>query len=144
MGVDVRRNERSGKARLRNRAGTSLVELIVAITFLGVVLASVAGLSVEAAQRAGSLSGQSRRQAAVGEEINRLTALPWALLTAGSNCQTVNDPGFQHTRCVTISVINTTNRQIQVIVTPTQPGLRPDTVVFVRANPPTVNPLLVP
>jgi Tfp pilus assembly protein PilV len=143
MGVVVMRKP-SRQAGPRNRAGTSLVELLVAITFLGVVLASVAGLSVEAAQRAGSLSGQSRRQAAVAAEINRLTALPWAQLNPGTSCQSINDPGFQHTRCVTVTVINTMNRQVQVIVAPTQPGLRPDTVVFVRANPPTVNPLLVP
>jgi len=144
MGVDVSRIERIGIGGPRNREGTSLVELIVAMTFLGVVLASVAGLSVESAQRAGSLSGQSRRQAAVSEEINRVTALPWSQLALGTSCQTVNDPGFQHTRCVTVTAINTTNRQVRVVVTPTQPGLRPDTVLFVRANPPTVNPLLIP
>ncbi|MGD8277528.1 MAG: prepilin-type N-terminal cleavage/methylation domain-containing protein [Gemmatimonadota bacterium] len=130
--------------RSRNRAGVSLVELVVAITLLGVVLASVAGLSVESAQRAESLSGQSRRQAAVAEEINRLTALPFTQLTTGTNCQNYTDPGFQHTRCVTVTFINTMNRRIQVIVTPNQPGLRPDTVIFVRANPPTLNPLNIP
>jgi len=128
----------------RNREGVSLVELVVAITLLGVVLASVAGLSVESAQRAEMLSGQSRRQAAVAEEINRLTALPFTQLTTGTNCRNYNDPGFQHTRCVTVTFINTMNRRIQVIVTPSQPGLLPDTVTFVRADPPTLNPLNTP
>lgn len=127
--------------RPRNREGVSIVELVVAMTFLGVVLASVAGLSVEAAQRAEALSGQSRRQAAMAEEINRMTALPFAQLATGTNCQNYNDPGFQHSRCVTITLINGTSRQVQVVVTPNQPGVLPDTVVFIRANPPTVNPL---
>ena len=132
------------RRRPRNREGVSLVELMVAITLLGVVLASVAGLSVESAQRAESLSGQSRRQAAMAEEINRLTAIPFTQLTTGTSCQTYNDPGFQHTRCATVTFINTMNRRLQVVVTPTQPGLLPDTVVFVRANPPTINPLQIP
>lgn len=127
--------------RPRNRQGVSLVELIVALTVLGIVLASVAGLSVQAAQRAETLSGQSRRQAAMADEINRLTALPVTKLATGTSCRTYNDPGFQHTRCVTVNFINTMNRQLQIIVTPSQPGLRPDTVVFRRADPPTLNPL---
>ena len=138
---------RSGKGRvvrLRNREGLSLVELLAAITLLGLVLASVAGLSVEAAQRAEVLSGQGRRQAAMAEEINRLTAIPFTQLATGTTCRSYSNPGFQHTRCVTVNFINTMNRWIQVIVTPTQPGLGPDTVVFVRANPPTLNPLSIP
>jgi Tfp pilus assembly protein PilV len=127
--------------RPRNREGVSIVELVVAMTFLGIVLASVAGLSVEAAQRAEALSGQSRRQAAMAEEINRLTALPFTQLTTGTSCQTYNDTGFQHTRCATVTFINTMNRRVQIVVTPNQPGLLPDTVVFIRANPPTLNPL---
>jgi Tfp pilus assembly protein PilV len=129
------------------RAGLSLVELTVALTFLGVVLTSIAGLTVEAAQRAQALSGQSRRQAAVTEEVNRLTALPWASLAPTSStgiCRTHNDPGFQHTRCVTVTAVTTFVRQVRLIVTPAQLGVRPDTVMFTRANPPTLNPLMMP
>jgi hypothetical protein len=117
----------------------SLVELTVAVTFLGVVLTTIAGLTVEAAQRAQTLAGQSRRQAAVVEEVNRLTSLPWASLTPGTSCQTLTDVGFPHTRCVTVTSITSFMRQVRLIVTPSQPGVRPDTVLFTRANAPAVN-----
>ena len=138
----MRRFVRQG--RRGKRDGMSLVELTVAITFLGVVLTSVAGLMVESAQRAEALAGQSRRQAAVTEEVNRLTALPWAPLAPGSVCRTVNDPGFSHTRCTTVTAVTTFVRQVRLIVTPTQPGIRPDTVQFTRANAPILNPLKTP
>ena len=78
------------------------------------------------------------------EEVNRVTAMPFAALapTASSGiCRTVNDPGFVHTRCLTVTAINTYVRQVRVIVTPQQRATRPDTVTFIRANPPAVSPL---
>lgn len=130
-----------------SRGGMSLVELTVAMTFLGVILTSVAGLMVEAGQRSQALAGQTRRQAAVAEEVNRITALPWTSLTPTSTsgvCRTVTDPGFTHTRCVRVTAVSNFVRQVRLIVAPTQPGLRPDTVLFTRANPPTLNPLKMP
>lgn len=130
------------RRRARSREGVSLIELVVAITFLGVVLASIAALTTEAAQQATILAGQSRRQAALTEEVNRLTAMPFAALTPGLGaCRVLNEPGFVHTRCVSVTALTTYVRRVQVIVTPRQRGTRPDTVTFVRANPPAISPL---
>lgn len=146
MGVAVIQRMRRRAPVLKNREGLTIVELTVALTFLAIVLTSVAGMTVEAAQRAQSLAGQTRRQAAMAEEINRLTALPWAQLTptTGFVCRTVNDPGFVHARCFEVTTVNPLRRQVRIILTPKQPGLRPDTIVFARANPPTLNPLWTP
>lgn len=138
MSTNRRRRHRRGS----NRDGLSLVELTVAITFLGVVLTSVAGLMVESAQRAQVVATQSRRQAAMAEEVNRITAAPWNLLTPGlATCRVVNDPGFVHSRCISITSITTFMRRIQLVVNPNQLGIAPDTVTFIRAKPPVLNPL---
>lgn len=126
---------------VKNRDGVSLVELMVAIVVLAVMLTSVAGLTFEAARRSMVTTGDSYRQAAMLEEVNRLTAVPYHNLTVGTTCRAITKGVFPHTRCVSTTVSGLYSRQLTLIVTPTQPGVRPDTVVFTRARAPLTNPL---
>jgi prepilin-type N-terminal cleavage/methylation domain-containing protein len=125
---------------IKNRAGVSLVELLVAMVILGVMLTSVAGLTFEAARRSVVTTGDSYRQAALLEEVNRLTAEPYGNLAAGSTCRTVSSGIFPHTRCVTMTSTGLYSMQLMVVVSPTQRGVRPDTAVFTRARAPVTNP----
>jgi Tfp pilus assembly protein PilV len=126
------------------RAGASLIELLVAVTLLGVVLTSLAGLSFDAARRSIRVAGSGYMQGVVTQEVNRLTALPFNQLPAAGGCIAVTSGIFPHKRCVTVTDITSMQRQIQLIVTPAQQGVAPDTVTFVRYNPPSANPLFTP
>lgn len=125
----------------RARAGMSLVEIVVAMTLMSAVLIPLAGLTAFGANRSVRNAGGTYRQGILNQEVNRLTSLPFAALPGAVGCVTVAAGTFPHTRCVTVTTVTATRRQVQVIVTPAQPDLRPDTATFDRANPPTGNPL---
>ena len=126
------------------RPGISLVEIVVALTLLAVVLTSLAGLTVTAGRGAVRVAGGGYREGILTQEINRMSAVPFASLPAAAGCQTVAGGTFPHTRCVTVASINTRLRRVTIAVTPAQPGITPDTVVLDRSNPPTFNPLSIP
>lgn len=126
---------------MKPREGVSLVEVLVAITLMTIVLTALSGLSFQAARQTTRLSGDGYRQAVLMQESNRVTATPFASLPGLAGCTTENGGAFPHTRCVTVTNLSTSRRRVQIVVTPTQPGVRPDTTVIDRTNPPTVNPL---
>lgn len=128
---------------MKNRQGVSLVEVIVAMTLLGVVLSSLAGLTFQASQRSLNVAAEGYRQGILLQEVNRMTATPWAQIAGAAGCSTVTGGTFPHTRCVTVSTLSSTARRIRVIVTPSQPGVRPDTITFERSNAPAGNPLSI-
>jgi hypothetical protein len=129
---------------LRNREGTSLVELLVAMTLLGVVMTSLAGLTFETARRSVIVAGNGFMQGVVTEQVNRLAALPFAQLPGAAGCVTVATGVFPHQRCITVTNVSNVRRDVRLIIQPTQPGLLPDTLDVVRWNPPTTNPLFTP
>jgi prepilin-type N-terminal cleavage/methylation domain-containing protein len=130
--------------RLENREGISLIEVIVAMTLLGVVLTSLASATFQAARRSTTVAAEGYRQGVLMQEVNRLTALPWANLPTSTVCQTVSGGAFPHTRCVNpLSAPSSNSRRLRIIVTPMMPGARPDTIVVDRANPAVGNPLNV-
>jgi hypothetical protein len=125
----------------RARAGISLVEIVVAMTLMSAVLIPVAGITALGANRAVRTAGATYRQGILNQEVNRLTALPFATLPGAAGCTTVATGTFPHTRCVAVTDVTGTLRRVRVVVTPAQPGVRPDSATFDRANPPTGNPL---
>lgn len=129
------------KKRLQNRDGMSLVELLVAMVFLAVMMTSVAGLTFEAARRSIVTTGEGYRQAAMIEEVNRLTSVPYSNLAVGTICRAVSTGVFPHSRCVSVSSTGLYSKQLVVVVSPSQRGVRPDTLVFTRARAPLTNPL---
>jgi hypothetical protein len=86
-------------------------------------------------------AGSSYRLGVIQQETNRVAAIPFTDLPGLVGCSTVSTGTFPHTRCTTITTISATRSQVQVIVTPAQPGVRPDTLTIERTNPPTASPL---
>jgi prepilin-type N-terminal cleavage/methylation domain-containing protein len=126
---------------MKPRPGVSLVEVLVALTLMTVVLTALSGLTFRAARQTNQLSGGGYRQGVLVQETNRLTAEPFANLPALAGCVTEAGGVFPHTRCVTVTNLSSTRRRATIIVTPAQPGVRPDTVIVERTNPPVGNPL---
>lgn len=127
--------------RMTNRQGISLVEVVVAMTLLAVVLTSLAGATYNAARRSSRIAADGYREAILVQELNRLTAMPWANLPGAVGCTTVAGGTFPHSRCISVTDISQTRRQVSVIVTPAQAGIFADTTVFERTNAPVGNPL---
>ncbi len=129
------------KRILRRRQGITLVELLVAMVVLGIMLTSVAGATFQSARRTMSVAGSGYRQGVLMEEVNRLGALPYSALPSGTSCRTITAGLQTFNSCVTASAFGLYGMQLRVVVRPAQPGVAPDTVTFVRAAAPTINPL---
>jgi prepilin-type N-terminal cleavage/methylation domain-containing protein len=128
---------------MKPRSGVTLVEVVVAMTLLAVVLTSLASITFQSARRTSVVAAEGYRQGILIQEVNRMTALPWASLPANAGCTTVAAGTFPHTRCIAVTNVSNTIRRIRLIVTPAQPRVRPDTLIFDRANPPNGNPLSI-
>lgn len=121
---------------LTSRPGVSLVEVLVAITLMAVVLSGLGGLAFTASRQTVGLTNSNLRQGILAQEVNRLTAWPFDDLTGLAGCTTVTTGTFPHQRCITVASVNSTRRVVRVIVTPSQPGMRPDSVTLERTRPP--------
>jgi hypothetical protein len=78
----------------------------------------------------------------MGEQTDRLQAMPFDSLTARAGCTVITGPPLPHTRCITVTTMPNNKVQVRLIVTPTDPKLRPDTTTFTRAKGAKDNPLL--
>jgi prepilin-type N-terminal cleavage/methylation domain-containing protein len=115
-------------------AGFTLIEIMVSITILAVGILALGTLMARGAKAAGAASAVSQLTIILGAEAARLDAIPFTLLVAGTNCDTVAGPPLPRIRCVTITNINPKLRRVSVVVTPTDnPMLQADSVVFERS-----------
>jgi hypothetical protein len=124
------------KFELSAQPGVSLVETLVAITLMGLVLSGLGGLAFTASRRTVDVAARSYRHGILVQEVNRLTAWPYANLGSAAGCTTVSTGTFPHQRCISVTAISSTRSQVRVIVAPSQPGVAPDTVTVERTRPP--------
>lgn len=123
--------------RLQNRVrarGFTLIEILVSITILAVGILLLGNMLVRSARTAEATSAISYQVAIMAAEANRLDALPFTLLPAGTVCDTATSLPLPRIRCNTIADINANLKQIKIKVTPTgNLPLDPDSVMFERS-----------
>lgn len=102
----------------------------------------LAAMAVVAARRAITAAATTARAATMGEQVDRLQAMPFDSLAARAGCTVINAPPLPNTRCITVTTLPNNRVQIRLIVTPIDPKLRPDTATFTRAKGAKDNPLL--
>ena len=123
------------------RSGFILLEVLVAMVILAIVLSSIAAMSFAVSKRSINASGSSYRNSVLLQEVNRLEALPFDSLLAGTTSVTESAMPYPHTRVVTITAPSTSTRQVKVVITPSNSLYRPDSVLFTRTLPATTNAL---
>ena len=119
----------------RADAGFSLIEIMVAITLLGLVLMGVGRLNFTLAQRLYTLSGGGARDAVLAQQVNQFAALPFDSLKAKAGTITVNKPPLPYTRKITVDSLSPKLKRVTIIVTPLNPVFKPDTLVLQRTKP---------
>ena len=143
VGATKRRRTRARRRlRLTRRAGFALVETMVAMVLFAIATLGLAGMSVVIARRAVTSAATTARAATMGEQVDRLQAIPFDSLAARAGCTTISGPPLPHTRCIVLTTLPNNKLQVRLIVTPTDPKLRPDTSTFTRAKGAKDNPLL--
>lgn len=128
------------------RQGFTLVEILVSITVLAlgmVLLGNVLAKSTGTSRSASTLSYQT---AIIAAEANRLDAVPFAQLAAGTVCDTSTALPLPRIRCSTVAVINPKLKQLKIRVIPVDSlRLRADSLLFERGmSGPVVPPLSTP
>ena len=72
---------RSSAPRRRPRSGVSLIEIVVACTLLALTLTGLTGLYVKLAKRNQNTAIVEQRNATLGQEIGRVSSLPYDSIT---------------------------------------------------------------
>lgn len=112
------------------RNGFSMVEVVVAMVLLAIILTALAGFTFSTAQSQIRATDSGTREAVLLEAVNRMNALPFAMLA--SSCDTVGTTRNRFSRCVAISNNTGQVATVQVTVTPLQRGAPPSSALFTR------------
>jgi prepilin-type N-terminal cleavage/methylation domain-containing protein len=123
------------------RKGFSLVEVLVALTMLSIILMSLARVTFQMAASSRTNDIVAKRNAALIEEANKYSAMPFATLaTSAAATRTYGDFVFQRTVTVTPREGYPTQSTVKIVIVPYVAGVltpaKKDSVFLYRTNPP--------
>jgi hypothetical protein len=113
---------------------------MAAVVVLGVSATGLAAMTFYVGQQSHVTAGASSRAAALIEHADRLASLPFDSLPARVGCTTISDTTYPYTRCIALVDVAPGQRRLTLVLTPTSPKLRPDTLVFERVSATPYNP----
>jgi hypothetical protein len=114
---------------------------MIALSILSVVLVSLAGLMFQMGRHTRRSGGVASRTAAVQSALAGVQTVPWDSLPNLVGCVADTAGTLPYTRCVELQTLTTRLRSLRVIVVPSDPFLRPDTIVVRRNRPRSSSPL---
>jgi len=121
---------------MTKRQGFSLVEVMVAMTLLGIVMMSLAKMSVTVATIGRTNAIVAKRNAVLQMEANKLGAMQFdSLATFSTAAKTFTQGTFSYTRTLTITTAGTSRDSIKIVVTPTANTAKKDSVIIIRSKP---------
>jgi hypothetical protein len=106
---------------------------MVSMTLLAIALTSLARLSFTAARAQREVTAATYRAALMTEQVNRLMTIPFGALPLEPVDTLVTTGPLPHRRQITVTALTPRLSQIRIIVLPTRPNLRADTVTFERS-----------
>ncbi len=138
MRISIRRSHRfavTAAESRESRKGIALVEVIVAMVLLAVAVSSLAALVYSVSQSGTKTTGDAYRNGVLMQEVNRLEGIPYDSIPVGSSYVTVSSQPYTHTRVVTVTEpVANVIKTVRVVITPTNPKYKPDTVTFTRTK----------
>ncbi len=120
--------------------GFTLVELMVALVVLSIAILPISALVYQLARQSVASSQAQHVGGVITGEAGRLSVVAYDALPDAAGCVVVSSPPFPHERCITVVDLSASLRRVTLIVTPSVPLSRPDTLVFDRGRPATGNP----
>ncbi len=125
----------TGVESRESRKGIALVEVIVAMVLLAIAVSSLAALVYSVSKSGTRTSGDAYRNGVLMQEVNRLEGIPYDSIPVGTTTVTVTSQPYAHTRVVTVTEpVANVIKNLKVVVTPTNPKYKPDTVTFTRTK----------
>lgn len=124
--------------KMRSRRGISLIEVMVAVTLLGMMATVHTVVTMRYAFRIRVSAIGVDRASAISTAVDLYATMPFANLSANTGCTTITAlQAYEHERCVTLSSPTQAIRRIRIIIRPTNTAFRSDTVRVDRSLPPT-------
>lgn len=117
-----------------NRAGIGLIEVIVAMVILAITLTSLAPLMYSVSRSTINVTGNAYRNGVLMQEVNRLVALPFDSLGAGTTATSVSSAPYPHTRSISVTDAAANLKLVKVKIVPLNSGFKADSVSFVRTK----------
>lgn len=144
----MRRTRHGMMSRRRGgkRRSFILMEVIVAMTLLALIMTPLAAMVFKITARSHRSIGNTYRNAVVMQEINLLESLAYDSLPAGTTTTVVTAKPYPYTKTVTVAQYyqkwQLRGKTVLLIITPTNPLYRPDTIKFIRSSANTNKALL--
>jgi Tfp pilus assembly protein PilV len=138
MRISIRRSQRATENPSRSsgsRKGIALVEVIVAMVLLAIAVSSLAGLVYSVSQSGMKNTGNAYRNGILMMEVNRLEGIPYDSIANGTATYQVTGGNYAHTRVITVAepVVGKV-KTVRIVLTPSNPRFKPDTVNFTRTK----------
>jgi prepilin-type N-terminal cleavage/methylation domain-containing protein len=125
---------------MKQRKGISLIEVLVAVTLLGLIATVHTVVTLRYAVRNRTAAIGVDRATAISTAVDLYATMPFASLpsSGSSSCTTITTlVNYQHQRCVSVSSPTQAIRRIQIIIAPSNTAFRSDTLRVDRSLPPT-------
>jgi prepilin-type N-terminal cleavage/methylation domain-containing protein len=120
---------------MSQRRGFTLIEMMIAITLIGIVSVMMTPIIVYQSRRDRLATAATYRWALSAEAINRVNATPAAALLEGTSCDTAAALPIRFSRCLTVSNVTNRLQRVTVVVLPLDYAWIPgDTLLIERAN----------
>jgi prepilin-type N-terminal cleavage/methylation domain-containing protein len=134
MKISLRSSSRAAGAATSQthepRKGFVIVEVIVAMVLLGVAITSLAALVWSVSQSGVRTTGDAYKNAVLMQEVNRLESIPYDSVATGS--YSVSTGVYPHSRAVSVTPLTANIKAIKVVISPTNPRYKRDSVSFTR------------
>ncbi len=123
---------------MKSRRGISLIEVMVAMTLLGMMATVHTMVTMRFALRNRIAAAGVNRTAAMSAAVDLYSTMPYTSLATNTGCTTLAVPAlYQHQRCITMTSLTTTVVRVRIIILPNNTALRPDTTWVDRSVPPS-------
>lgn len=120
---------------VKRRKGFVIVEIIVAMVLLAIAISSLAALLYTISQSGMVATGNAYRNGVLMSAVNTYEGMPYDSLAVGTWTDSVATGPYPNKRKVIVTEpAPAFIKNIKVIITPTNPKYKPDTVTFIRTN----------
>jgi len=118
----------------RHPRGFTLVEIMMAVVIFSIVILSLVGLSFQVAKNSTRASDQALGMAALLAKVDVVVATAFDSLPNLAGCDTAVSGISSVVGCTAVTSLSPRLDSIQIIVTSTLPGARPDTINLQRGK----------
>jgi len=119
---------------VRSAGGFTLVEIMMAVVIFSVVILSLVGLSFRVAKYSTRATDQALGMSTLLAKVDRAATTVFDSLPNLAGCDTAWSGLYRVTGCTAVTLLSPRLDSLQIIVTSSLPGARPDTINMQRGK----------